>query len=1262
MYAPPTRRRAKCSCLLCADSNNVDMKGSHTKDFANEESHASEGDANGSASVNGKTSSESSSDKSTSSEINEELPRAVHLYCRLNYRKGPWFRLDDIYTRYYAPKKPSTAPEDEHEAIEATGSEDSVICERRNSFFSAKNGMSKQSQAIKKEGAIDHSLLQDHFSALTVMLRDIERLHAIGLIRSFDSEEECGKTAGAVTAEGSGVLLLAEERRAVVGKLGGSNKKAGKQRQNDIDTIPGKRRSISPRENMIWKQMRQQTSISLGVTKEGKSYLPVCRHVDDILLDKLATCMVLASSRVEYVPAAILRPAVSELKTRILGQIKSTPQSVTMCLTLREAPLLTLRRCARLYLCATSGPGDMRGDGTNAWRSLASFDAASIHPDIPLPHVIQPPGSHSWHRVVYPPLSHRFGLTMYAFLHAHEFLECDDSSSEMEEQDARTTCSDTITSRGYLDQIFHSVGSFQLWESCVELRAHIDYHIELNDTIQYQARRRARESSASENVEPLNPTAAKGAKKRVHDDVEARAHGALTQENPLDFLKLLTVDGRRLMIYKLTAFCDFDDEDDERGRVNGVYEEVERVIAELETFIDDESKRALNDDESEVAEFFNTDSERVVVAISVVISQILAVRHQSITTQEVLSMKSRPWLRHLYWEAILAYALWDCIPLLERKGFYELASSCLEVILFGKIQLREKRGSLAMADNLDFPGFDTLPLPELLVSRRTRGKAHERLMIDYVHLLRWRSKNDSTLVPSDNNVAQGVKSKGSRKKGGSSGEAEVSPQDVVRQMCNRVVGVVASAGSIPFSAVRSLARRLKAPLAESLEARRCAEAMALGLRLDNSTDTTTDDPQEPKGKGYIDWLPPTDYAVANAIASEESIVGKRCSFVGFEDDDNEKVDTSSLNVEQLAMQYYATGRLPSADKGNESLCGGGWKGYHDEGGHVRALFRVVCSRSLLGMDSGCGSIATSQLESIERLTIHLTPYQGAPFDLHVAHWGSPVEAATDEEKIDREGAVRSFYERRRRQIDAFLSKLEEQNDQSLCDLVYDSIVARLELLGEGRVQTELLARDIQQIRTLSMLAAGFGGRQLSAMFRCLLFDYRHYSGGLPDLLLVRASFKNDNNSLNEEKPKLDLVDLGEWVGEQFSEASKIAQEAMSGSNILIDKDDEFLGCSKVGDSGAQSTSRWRRGAPRRQTSRNDSTNNSDDWCIDKLPPRLVLRHDDRDVRVQCMFVEVKSLTDRLDGRQEDWLNVLDRVGNARVCKFGDGKKTRKAPK
>jgi hypothetical protein len=45
-----------------------------------------------------------------------------------------------------------------------------------------------------------------------------------------------------------------------------------------------------------------------------------------------------------------------------------------------------------------------------------------------------------------------------------------------------------------------------------------------------------------------------------------------------------------------------------------------------------------------------------------------------------------------------------------------------------------------------------------------------------------------------------------------------------------------------------------------------------------------------------------------------------------------------------------------------------------------------------------------------------------------------------------------------------------------------------------------------------------------------------------------------------------------------------------------------------------------------------------------------------------MFVEVKSHSDRLDSRQEDWLNILDLHGNARVCKFEKAPKQNKNEK
>ena len=153
----------------------------------------------------------------------------------------------------------------------------------------------------------------------------------------------------------------------------------------------------------------------------------------------------------------------------------------------------------------------------------------------------------------------------------------------------------------------------------------------------------------------------------------------------------------------------------------------------------------------------------------------------------------------------------------------------------------------------------------------------------------------------------------------------------------------------------------------------------------------------------------------------------------------------------------------------------------------------------------------------------------------------------------------------------------------------------------------------------------------------MVYDYRHFSGGLPDLLLTRALYSDTNGSK-------EFVDLGDWVGEEFTQEAKVAQASDNRSAMLSDKDDEFLGCSKVGDSGAaRSASRWNR-----QQAQGDVKRVTP---IPELPAKLELAHNGRPILVQCLFVEVKSQNDRLDGRQEDWLNVLDRVGHARVCKF-----------
>jgi hypothetical protein len=133
------------------------------------------------------------------------------------------------------------------------------------------------------------------------------------------------------------------------------------------------------------------------------------------------------------------------------------------------------------------------------------------------------------------------------------------------------------------------------------------------------------------------------------------------------------------------------------------------------------------------------------------------------------------------------------------------------------------------------------------------------------------------------------------------------------------------------------------------------------------------------------------------------------------------------------------------------------------------------------------------------------------------------------------------------------------------------------------------------------------------------------------------------------KPEDSLVDLGDWAGKGFNPEHLAVQAAQQAASIFEDRDEEFLGCSKMRDSGGRAMNRFSRSGGRQTPASSEESNKE---VVLELPLTLLLSHNGRPIQVECMLVEVKSQNDRLDPRQEDWLNVLDRHGNARACKFG----------
>lgn len=117
-------------------------------------------------------------------------------------------------------------------------------------------------------------------------------------------------------------------------------------------------------------------------------------------------------------------------------------------------------------------------------------------------------------------------------------------------------------------------------------------------------------------------------------------------------------------------------------------------------------------------------------------------------------------------------------------------------------------------------------------------------------------------------------------------------------------------------------------------------------------------------------------------------------------------------------------------------------------------------------------------------------------------------------------------------------------------------------------------------------------------------------------------------------------------------------------SCLFDRDDEFLGCDKSSEVATSFRPRNGKAQGRTKEEENeklaaaDDDEDDDDDLWKQIAP-LEMVHEGRAIVPHCLFVEVKSSNDTLDARQEDWLNVLDQHGYARVCKFATNQKSQR---
>jgi hypothetical protein len=1019
--------------------------------------------------------------------MEEEYSRCMHLVARLFYRRGPWFCFSDVFMRYY------------HRDYR-----------RREAF---ENNETKTVQ------------FDDIVTSLKDFLNDLHRLNQMGLIRTYESEIECGTIAGSSYSK----LLTEKEKEAVLKRVGGKSKSISNNR------------SLAHDQNQILKQMRSQR----GIFSQKNGVLPIRKHVDIVLLDSFAEKVQSVLCTDSRVSKATILDTVKDIWRHLNMKNKSnTPLMTTF--TLREKPLLCLRRAARLYLCAGEGPGSMRWTGNNPWITVFDCDSPEDFHKISMDErrllkgicsLPDPPTSTLWYQVVFPGLNSRMGLESFSFTENYSRLPFSEHGCN-----------------AYME-IFESYESFRLFESGVELRCSLDYLTEWNRLFLYAIRKlklRNSDSGAtdvSKDVASLKPCLSK-------------------------MMDLLSTEGRLALLRTFSSGL---------SNVSIVHNNVEEVLHSF----------SLNEN----GDSFLSDAERAIVSIGLICQYILLDRFEYMNKDYHQHFVKRPWLRHLNIDSILAYIVWDTVDIIEKRGYHDVACRMLDTILFGftfeKTLVPFENYEEKMKDETSRSRY-----VQLLLSRRVRGKAFERLSVDKKHCKRKSEAVEAVTIAK-------VKQKKNHAKSRSS--------EVVDTFTSKCLDMFSRQGSIPFSFIRKFSKRIKRPLMDTTCRNWNLEMLELGIRVSNEGDCDQDNEQNA-------WTPTVDESIANAIKQDSfNGHGGRCSFVGHEENSNGE-HHRSLNVEELAIQEYSIGRLP-ADKSHNlnQQYQGGWKGWHAEGFHVRLLFRLLCTKDLLGFNS-----VDDELIKDEQYSVFLNPYQRSPLDLHVAH--GILYAPENSHPI----MVRSFFERRKSFIEDLLSKISQLSAQGLSDLVHNSISKRLafhESKGRKLRHDPILCKDIKELKIISMVASGFGGKLISCMFRCLCYDYRHYGAGLPDLLLVRAL------KIESKQGPYSLLDLNEWIGEEIAD-SLSGTMALSSSS----RDDEFLG-GIINEKQSLSTKKSQK-----------NSNDSSDIDI-KLPDRLKLVHGECEILVECLFVEVKSANDRLDERQEDWLNILDKFGHARLCQF-----------
>jgi hypothetical protein len=384
-------------------------------------------------------------------------------------------------------------------------------------------------------------------------------------------------------------------------------------------------------------------------------------------------------------------------------------------------------------------------------------------------------------------------------------------------------------------------------------------------------------------------------------------------------------------------------------------------------------------------------------------------------------------------------------------------------------------------------------------------------------------------------------------------------------------------------------------------------------------------------------------------------VGVKSRFVGQSDYED------ACSVEDLVLQRYAGGdhgdkdlcfsedgpdsirsEAPPQESGRNETAGmGQWSGVHCEGRQFRELFALLMWPALF--DNSVPDVFQ-------------TPFQTAPLDLDCASSllsfeefsRRPSDSGTD--RMENPTTLCGFYASRRGLIESLLLDLQS----TVCPAV---MAKKVLMAWEEHKGTMVRGFDWRPNRhsplaLLQAVAVCVGGKALSGIFRALSVDYRHFSGGMPDLILFRA-VRCSVDALKSQHGgaggcEVEVVSAAEWMGESLAALADPllrAEKRVHASHSMWSKEEDLRGpCTN--DSKHQKT------IERHETSASTDCGAGvvgDTGCGQDIGDEEIVVNPLW--RYELRLVEVKGPSDRLSERQRAWIVVLRAAGvDCRVCR------------